>query len=206
MKIMIISGIIGASIFLAGCSKKEGSSRSAYTHKPGSENEWQLRGTAEDYAVGYSQLFCRTASSFPGGYCEDFTSAGFSDIEFMFHWPKELRRKLTPTPCYHIGERKVAWYGFRQNPGLSSPGTESSTPTFRLQEYPKTGLLLVHRLDRNKQICQVSIETDAGFLKVGTFRPEDYHAIPWAYQVPQATLHIYESGGEIIRQQPIIRR
>jgi hypothetical protein len=175
------------------------------TLKPGTKDEWELRGTAEDYAGGYSQLFSRTASSYPGGFSEDFPTAGHSDIEFMFHWPKELRKKLATTPCRHVGERKVAWAGMRKRPNRSSD-IEETTPTFRMQVYPKNQSLLVQRLDRNKQICHVLVEVGDDLLPVGDFRPEDYHTIPWPQEMPEATLHILGSDGYWVKQQPIIKR
>lgn len=175
------------------------------TLKPGTTDEWELRGTAEDYVGGYSQLFSRTASSYPGGFSEDFPTAGHSDIEFMFHWPKELRKKLTKSPCRHVGERKVAWAGMRKRSG-GSLHIEENTPTFRMQAYPKNNLLLVQRLDRNKQICHVRVEIEDELLPIGDFRPEDYHTIPWHHQAAKAVLHIFGSGGEWTREQSIIVR
>lgn len=179
---------------------------SRFTRKRAGEREWQLRGTAADYIVGYSQLFCRTATSFPGGFCEEFTTAGHYDIEFMCHWPKELRRKITASPALHIGDRKVAWCGTRQTQTRCDESSDEAIPVFRLQHYPRRSILLVQRTDAYERNCRVSLQTDHGLLDVGNFWPDYYREVPWTYQCSQATLHIYANGGEVKRRQAIARR
>lgn len=100
----------------------------------------------------------------------------------------------------------MAWTGVRKNTDRKHSGIEASTPTFRLQEYLKTGILLIQRLDRNKQVCRISIDTNEGLRIVGDFRPEDYHAISWSHQVSEVTIHVQDSNGDVILQQPIVRR
>jgi glycosyltransferase involved in cell wall biosynthesis len=175
---------------------------SRYTENIDTKGSWRLRGTADDYAAGYSQIFCRNASYFPGGFSEEFPSAGHSDIEFMLHWPSALRKKLSQTPCVHIGQRKAFWAGVRN----LSFRIEDSIPTFRVQDYPRTKTLLVQRLDRCASVANVTIKTGSNSCDMGRFRPEDYGIIPWDCQEPSVELRVAIDDIELVQWHRVNRR
>jgi hypothetical protein len=180
---------------------------SRLTRRAADEDIWEVRGNTPQFVVGFSQLFCRTSSSYPGGFCEDFTTAGHYDIEFMCHWAAHKRQHLTSAPALHIGLRKASWRGCRSRTWDVQATLHEKAPRFRLQRYPRHGTLLIQRTDGLQGNCVVRLASGTDLVHLGVFTPGYSREIPWSNcGVVEATLRIEHETAEFVVHCPIQER